>query len=85
MQNRIAGEQLWEKLNLLSEWQQTLVLRVVNSLLETQLVVGRRDKRRLLSLSVWRDEDIQRIEDGVSGVAEPLDAKRYGNDSENHH
>lgn len=70
MQNLIPGEQLWEKLNLLSGWQQQLALRLINSLLDTQPVVGRRDKRKLLSLSVWSDEDIQRIEEAQGKVNE---------------
>lgn len=70
MQNLIAWEQLWEKLDLLSGWQQQLVLRLINSLLDAQPAAGRRDKERLLSLSVWSDEDIHRIEEAQAKVNE---------------
>lgn len=63
MQQAISKEQLWEKLNLLDPFQQQTVLSLINSLLQAQPAVGKRDKRQLLTLSVWTDEDIQRIEE----------------------
>lgn len=70
MQNVIAREHLWEKLDLLTIWQRQVVLGVVDSLLDAQSTVSRRDKKRLLSLSVWTEQDIQRIEEAQGKVNE---------------
>ncbi|MBI3957671.1 MAG: hypothetical protein HY328_02590 [Chloroflexi bacterium] len=66
----MAGEQLWEKLDLLTVWQQQMVLGLIDLLLEAQSAVGRRNKSRLLSLSVWTEEDIQQIEQAQEKVNE---------------
>jgi len=70
MQSVIAREQLWEKLNLLNNWQQKMVFGLIDSLLEVQSTVDKRDKKRLLSLSVWAEQDIERIEEAQGKVNE---------------
>ena len=68
MQNLIAREHIWKKLELLSGWQQQMVLGLIDSLAQVQSTVGKRDKARLLSLSIWSEEDIQRIEEAQEKV-----------------
>ena len=68
MQQAISKEQLWEKLNLLDPFQQQTVLGLINSWLEAQPAAANRDKRRLLALSVWTDEDVQRIEEAQERI-----------------
>lgn len=68
MQQAISKEQLWEKLNLLDPFQQQAVLNLINSLAEAQSAAAKRDKRRLLALSVWSDEDIQRVEEAQDRI-----------------
>jgi hypothetical protein len=68
MQQVISKEQLWEKITLLDSFQQQTVLTFIDALLDAQPAAGRRDKRRLLALSLWTDEDIQRIEEAQDRI-----------------
>jgi len=68
MQQAISKEQLWEKLNLLDPFQQQTVLSLINSWLEAQPAAAKRDKRRLLALSVWSDKGIQRIKEAQDRI-----------------
>ena len=70
MQNAIVREQLWEKLNLLNSWQQQMVFGLIDSLLDAQPTTGKRDKKRLLSLSVWTEQEIERIEEAQGAINE---------------
>lgn len=70
MQQTISREHLWNKLDLLDPLQQEAVVALIDSLLEAQPVAGKRDKRRLLALSVWTEQDIQQIEDAQDWINE---------------
>ena len=63
MQQTISKEQLWEKLELLNPFYHQTVVALIDSLLKTQAVVEKRDKNRLLNMSVWSELDIQQIEE----------------------
>ena len=63
MQQIISKEQLWAKLNLLNPFQQQTVVAFIDTLLKTQTAVDKRDKSRLLTLSVWTEQDLQPIEE----------------------
>ena len=63
MQHTISKEQLWEKLNLLDPFQQQSIVTLIDSLLKTRANSEERDKRRLLTLSTWTEEDIQVIKE----------------------
>ena len=62
MQPTISKDHLWEKIELLNSFQQQTVVAFVDSLLNTQAVVDKRDKRKLLHLSVWSEQEVQLIE-----------------------
>jgi hypothetical protein len=68
MQQAILKEQLWEKLEQLNPFQQQTVLAFVDSLINTQLTTGKRDKSQLLNLSVWTEEDIQPIQEAQERI-----------------
>jgi len=68
MQKFISKEQLWEKVNRLHPFLQQTVVMFIDSLLKTQTLVNKRDKSRLLNLSVWREEDIQQIEEAQNRI-----------------
>lgn len=70
MQQTISREHLWNKLDLLDPLQQETVVALIDSLLEAQPVAGKRDKRRLLALSVWTEQDFQQIEDAQDWINE---------------
>lgn len=61
MQQGVTREQLWEKLSQLDPFQQQSVADFIDSLLNPQVTAGQRDKKELLTLSVWTDEDIAQI------------------------
>lgn len=61
MQQIISKEQLWEKIDRLNPSLQQTVVSFIDSLLKTQTTVNKRDKSSLLKISVWSEEDIQRI------------------------
>ena len=63
MQSIITREQLWERLGQLDPFQQQSVVAFIDSLLNPKTPAGKRDKSRLLALSVWTDEDVARIQD----------------------
>lgn len=63
MQQTISKEQLWEKLEQLNLFQHQTVVALIDSLLKTQTVAGKRDKSRLLNVSVWSESDVQQIEE----------------------
>ena len=63
MQQLITREQLWERLGQLDPFQQQSVVAFIDSLLKPKTLAGKRDKRELLSLSVWTDEDIAWIQE----------------------
>ena len=62
MQQIISKEQLWEKIELLNPFQQQTVVALIDALLITQTLVGKRDKTRLLTVSAWSEQDIQPID-----------------------
>ena len=68
MQQVITKEQLWERLNQLDTFQQQAVAALIDSLLNLKTPVSKRDKSRLLSLSVWTDEDIAQIQGAQNGI-----------------
>ncbi|MEZ4712127.1 MAG: hypothetical protein R3A44_33375 [Caldilineaceae bacterium] len=68
MQQTISKEQMWEKLNLLDFVQQQSVMAFIDSLLKTERSIERRDKNRLLALSVWTDEDLRPIEEAQERI-----------------
>lgn len=63
MQQVTNREQLWEKLGQLDPFQQQSVAAFIDSLLKPQISSGKHDKRDLLTLSVWTDEDIILIQE----------------------
>ena len=69
MEGVIAREQIWKKLELLNIWQQQMVVALIDSLVEVQSAAARRDKNRLLSLSIWTEQDISAF---ISMAGEPL-------------
>lgn len=68
MQQIISKEQLWAKLNLLNSFQQQTVVALIDALLKTQTTVEKRDKSRLLTLSVWTEQDLQPIEEAQARI-----------------
>ena len=68
MQQSISKEQLWAKLDLLNAFQQQTVVAYIDSLLKTQTAVDKRDKSRLLTLSVWTERDLQPIEEAQARI-----------------
>jgi hypothetical protein len=63
MQQAISKEQLWEKLEQLNPFYHQTVAALIDSLLKTQAVVDKRDKSRLLNVSVWSELDIQQLKE----------------------
>jgi hypothetical protein len=63
MQSIITREQLWERLGQLDPFQQQSVVAFIDSLQNPKTPAGKRDKSRLLALSVRTDEDVARIQD----------------------
>ena len=75
MQPIITREQLWEKIGELDPFQQQSVFAFIDSLLKPKTPEGKRDKKALLSLSIWTDEDIAQIEETQARInAWPLPA-----------
>jgi len=68
MQQIVSKEQLWAKLDLLNPFQQQIVVAYIDSLLKTQTVVNKRDKSRLLNLSVWTEQYLQPIEEAQARI-----------------
>jgi flagellar biosynthesis regulator FlaF len=68
MQQLISKEQLWEKIDQLNPTLQQIVVRFIDSLLKTQTTVNKRDRSSLLKVSVWSEEDIQRIEEAQDRI-----------------
>lgn len=68
MQQMITREQLWEKLGQLDPFQQQSVVAFIDSLLKPQVSSAKRDKRELLTLSVWTDEDIILIQEAQDRI-----------------
>jgi hypothetical protein len=68
MQQIISKKQLWEKLSQLNPRLQQAVIAFIDSLLKTQTTASQRDKCGLLTLSVWSDEDVQRIEEAQDRI-----------------
>lgn len=64
----LSREQLWEKLSQLDPFQQQSVANFIDSLLDLKTSTTRRDKRELLSLSVWTDEDIAQIQEAQDRI-----------------
>lgn len=56
----ISKEQLWQKIEMLDSFEQETVVALIDSLLESH-TQEKPDKRRLLTLSVWTEEDVQQI------------------------
>lgn len=68
MQQIISKELVWEKLDLLNAFQQQTVVAFIDSLLKAQTVVEKRDKRSLLNLSIWTEQDLQQIEEAQDRI-----------------
>jgi hypothetical protein len=68
MQQTISKEQLLEKIDHLNPFLQQTVSAFIDGLLRTQTMTAKRDKSRLLAISVWSDEDIQLIEEAQSRI-----------------
>ena len=68
MQQIITREQLWERIGQLDPFQQQSVVAFIDSLVKPKTPAGKRDKRALLSLSVWTDEDIAQIEEAQDRI-----------------
>jgi hypothetical protein len=58
----ISKDQLWHKIERLDRIQQETVVAFIDSLLESH-TLGKPDKDRLLTLSVWTEEEVQQIID----------------------
>lgn len=56
MQTTISKEQLLEKLDRLNPSLQQAVVAFIDGLLKTQTTIAKRDKNRLLTISVWSDD-----------------------------
>jgi hypothetical protein len=65
----ISKEQLWNKIERLDRVQQETVVAFIDSLIETR-AVEKPDKRRLLMVSAWTEEDIQQIENAQDRLNE---------------
>jgi hypothetical protein len=65
----ISKEQLWNKIEMLDRVQQETVVAFIDSLIETRSV-EKPDRRRLLMVSVWTEEDIQQIKDAQDRLNE---------------
>lgn len=68
MQQAISKEQLWEKLEQLTLFQQQTVLAFIDSLVNSQPTAGKRDKSQLLNLSIWTEADIQPIQEAQERI-----------------
>jgi hypothetical protein len=68
MQHSMTREQLWDKLGQLDPFQQQSVADFVEFLLRTKTPAGKRNKKELLTLSVWTDEDIAQIQEVQDGI-----------------
>jgi hypothetical protein len=68
MQQTISKEQLLEKIDHLNPFLQQIVSTFIDGLLRTQTTSAKRDKSRLLAISVWSDEDLQPIEEAQSRI-----------------
>ena len=68
MQQIISKEQLWEKINRLNPFLQQTAMMFIDSLLKTQTIVNKRDKSKLLSLSIWDEADIKPIEEAQNRI-----------------
>jgi predicted CopG family antitoxin len=74
MQQGITREQLWEKLSQLDPFQQQSVADFIESLLQPRTSALKRDKKTLLALSAWTDEDIdalQEVQDRINAWSFP--------------
>lgn len=68
MQQTISKQQLLEKIDHLNPFLQQTVSTFIDGLLRTQTTIAKRDKSRLLAISVWSDEDIQPIEEAQGRI-----------------
>ena len=64
----VSREQLWEKLSQLDPFQQQSVVDFIDSLLKPDTFRGKRNKRELLTLSTWTDEDIVPIQEAQNRI-----------------
>jgi hypothetical protein len=60
-------KKLWYKFELLDEVQQELVLAFVDSLIAAQSA-DKANKKALLSVSVWSEEDSQQVKDAQDQI-----------------
>lgn len=65
----ISKEQLWRKMEMLDSFQQETVVAFIDSLLESH-TLEKPEKRNLLTLSVWSDEDIEQIVEAQKRINE---------------
>lgn len=63
MQQLVTPKHLWEQFGQLNLSQQKEVVAFIESLLTSEPPKVRRDKRTLLQLSVWSEDDVARIEE----------------------
>lgn len=70
MQHSISKDRWVEFFDLLSPFQQKIVFTFVDSLLGRKQQSTQREKRELLDLSVWTDDDIGEIEDAQRRINE---------------
>ena len=67
MQDVNLTKKLWYKFELLDEVQQELVLAFVDSLIAAQSA-DKANKKALLSVSVWSEEDSQQVKDAQDQI-----------------
>lgn len=63
MQQLVTPKQLWEQFGQLNPSQQKEVVAFIESFLTAETPKFKRDRRTLLQLSVWSEDDIARIEE----------------------
>ena len=68
MQQIMTREQLWEQFGRLDLSQQKKVAAFIESILTPEMRNTGRDKRSLLTLSVWNEEDIAQIQDAQDRI-----------------
>jgi hypothetical protein len=68
MQQGMTREQLWDKLSQLDRFQQQTVANFIDSLLKPDSATNRRNKKDLLALSVWTDEDFAQIQEAQARI-----------------
>lgn len=68
MQQLVTPKQIWKQFGQLSPSQQKEVAIFIESLLTSEPPKVKRDRRPLLQLSVWSEDDIARIEEAQDRI-----------------